>query len=203
MIESIYKTALAKTIETIDGRDISIIMWIQQQIDASPDNTIRMRLTDIKKALGPEFDNKSYSVIFYVLKRTLAHYDIDIRSRTHKKDDSQVFMMLPKYYATGHYENALINNIVTTENGDYVSILEWIKQHIGTNREFTIDVSYMKKILGQEFVKKSDDTFCVSIRNTLKKYDIIVKRQMQQDGKIKLLVSPLPSYHYQDARTYI
>ena len=196
MLDSIYKTALAKTIEAKDGIDISILMWIQQQIDTSPDNTIRMKFADVKKALGPEFDDKSYIAIFEGLKRVLVNYDIDIRSRIHKKDESQVLMMLPHYENNKKqslYEQALINNIVTTEDGDYVSILEWIKENIGTNRKFTIDVSYMKKILGQEFVKKSDNTLCVSLRHILKKYDVILKRKIQQDGNTKLLVSPLPS----------
>lgn len=43
-----------------------------------------------------------------------------------------------------------------------------IKQNIGTNREFTVDITYMKKILGPEFRKKNDDASRASLRNTLK-----------------------------------
>ena len=98
MLRPIYKEALAKIMETKDGIDISILMWIQQQIDASPDNTIRMKFADVKKALGPEFDNKSYPVIVEGLKRALLNYGIDVRSRTYKKDNSQILMMLPIKY---------------------------------------------------------------------------------------------------------
>ena len=99
MLKPIYKEALAKIIEhTQDGRDISILMWIQQQIDASPDKTIRMKFADIKKALGPEFENKRDFVIFEGLRRALTNYGIDVRSRTYKKDESQILMMLPIKY---------------------------------------------------------------------------------------------------------
>ena len=86
----------------------------------------------------------------------------------------------------GIYEEALINNIVTTEDGDYVSILEWIQQKIDTDRELTIDIAYMKKILGPEFGKKNDDAFRVSVRRILKKYDIFLKSKLQDNGSVKM-----------------
>lgn len=85
-------------ITTEDGEYVSLLQWIQQQIDASPDKTIRMKFTDVKKALGPEFENKRYFVIWEGLKRALLHYGIDVRSGRYKKDESQILMMLPIRY---------------------------------------------------------------------------------------------------------
>lgn len=89
------------------------------------------------------------------------------------------------------YEHALINNIITTEEGEYVSILEWIEQKINTShqKEFIVNLSYMKKVLGPEFINKNDDTVRVSIRNTLQKYDIRVTSALCDNGDIKLMMS--------------
>lgn len=85
------------------------------------------------------------------------------------------------------YEDALLNNIVTTEDGEYVSILEWIEQKIRTNKEFTVDMKYMKKILGPEFRKKNDDAIGVSLRSILEKYNIDLRRKLHHDG-MKLII---------------
>ena len=73
---------------------------------------------------------------------------------------------------SGIYEDALINNMVTTEDGEYISILEWAQQKINTSsdKELIVNVSYMKKILGPEFKDESHDAICVSIHQTFKKY---------------------------------
>ena len=88
------------------------------------------------------------------------------------------------------YEDALLNNIVTTEDGEYVSILEWIEQKISTNKEFTVDMAYMKKILGPEFRKKNDDSIGVSLRGILEKYNIDMRRKLHHDG-MKLIMRSL------------
>lgn len=99
MPPTLYKHILNDNMTvTEDGEYISILQWIQRQIDASSDNTIRMKIADIKKALGPEFENKRDYVIYEGLKRALIYYGIDVRSRTYKKDYSQVLIMLPIQY---------------------------------------------------------------------------------------------------------
>lgn len=99
MPPALYKHILNNNMTiTEDGEYISILSWIQQQIDASPDKTIRMKIVDIKKALGPEFENKRDYVIWEGLKRALINYGIDVRCRTYKKDFSQVLIMLPIIY---------------------------------------------------------------------------------------------------------
>lgn len=97
--QGIYKYTLNNNLTTTeDGEYVSILQWIQQQIDKSPDNTIRMKIVDIKKVLGPEFENKRDYVILEGLKRALINYGIDVRCRTYKKDFSQVLIMLPIIY---------------------------------------------------------------------------------------------------------
>lgn len=95
----LYKHVLNDTmITTEDGEYVSLLQWIQQQIDISPDKTIRMKYADVKKVLGPEFENKTYYVVWEGLRHALLSYGIDVKSRTYKKDDSQVLMMLPIKY---------------------------------------------------------------------------------------------------------
>lgn len=82
------------------------------------------------------------------------------------------------------YEDAILNNIVTAEDGEYVSILEWIEQNINTNKEFVVNMAYMKNILGPKFIKINIDAIGVSLRNTLAKYNIDVRRRSNIDGMI-------------------
>lgn len=84
------------------------------------------------------------------------------------------------------YEKALIDNLVTTEDGEYSSILGWLEQNISKNKEFTVDVGYIKKILGPEFNKKKDDVISISLRNILEKYNIGVRRTTQ--GNVRRLI---------------
>ena len=93
-----------------------------------------------------------------------------------------------KYMRSSLYEHALINNIITTEEGEYVSILEWIVQKINTSpdKNVMVDVAYMKKILGPEFRKKDENVVCSSLRHILMKYDVIVRRSFNNDGSMKI-----------------
>lgn len=93
--------------------------------------------------------------------------------------------------ALGIYDHALIDNLITTEEGEYVSILEWIEQKINTNRQkkFIVNLSYMKKVLGPEFIKKSDDAIRMSLRNTFQKHNIRMTGAVCEDGDIKLTMN--------------
>ena len=92
------------------------------------------------------------------------------------------------------YEYALVNNIITTEKGEYVSILEWIEQKININtyKEITVDIIYMKKILGPDFKDKSDETIRTSLRRTLKKFNIDLRTALIYDGSVKLTMRLIP-----------
>ncbi len=93
--------------------------------------------------------------------------------------------------ALGIYDYALIDNLITTEEGEYVSILEWIEQKINTSpqKEFIVNISYMKKILGPEFIKKNDDAVRISLRNTFQKHNIRMNSALCEDGDIKLTMN--------------
>jgi hypothetical protein len=92
----------------------------------------------------------------------------------------------------GIYGHAFIDNLITTEEGEYVSILEWIEQKINmsTQKELIVNLSYMKKVLGPEFIKKNDEAVRVSIRNTLQKHKIRMTSALCKDGDIKLIMNP-------------
>ena len=52
MPPALYKHILNNNMTvTEDGEYVSLLQWIQQQIDKSPDKTIRMKIIDIKKLL--------------------------------------------------------------------------------------------------------------------------------------------------------
>ncbi len=89
---------------------------------------------------------------------------------------------------SGIYNRALIDNLVTTEEGEYVNILEWIEQNINASpqKKFIVKISCMKKVLGPEFIKKNDGAVYMSIRSIFLKYNIIVARTVCEDGDIKL-----------------
>jgi hypothetical protein len=93
--------------------------------------------------------------------------------------------------ALGIYDHALIDNLITTEEGEYVSILEWIEQKINASpqKEFIVNLSYMKKVLGPEFIKKNDGAVYMSLRNTFQKYNISVTSAVCEDGDIKLTMN--------------
>lgn len=92
------------------------------------------------------------------------------------------------------YEDAILNNIVTTKDGEYVSILEWIEQNINTNKEFVVDMAYMKRILGPKFIKINTDAIGVSLRNTLTKYNIDVRRKSHNGNMILTMKYFIESY---------
>jgi len=94
--------------------------------------------------------------------------------------------MIPKRSTT--YEDALLNNIVTTEDGEFVTILEWVEQMTTVNKEFTVDMEYMKKILGPEFSNRNDDTVGTALRSSFKKHGIDMRRRSYSDG-MKLTMS--------------
>ena len=51
MPPALYKHILTNNMTvTGDGEYVSILQWIQRQIDVSPDKTIRMKIADIKKS---------------------------------------------------------------------------------------------------------------------------------------------------------
>lgn len=81
-------------------------------------------------------------------------------------------------------ELALINSLVTTEDGEYLTILEWIEQKISINKIFTVDTVYMKKILGPEFLNTQDYTIYDSLKPILKKHNIVISSKSQHDNTI-------------------
>ena len=86
----------------------------------------------------------------------------------------------------GNYEYAILNNIVTTKEGDYVTILEYIEQNIDKSpyKSVSTDVIYIKKILGSEFRNRGADTIYQSLKIILEKYNIRVNRSLKsKDGR--------------------
>lgn len=201
MVESIYKKALAKPIDNNEN-SVSILEWIIQQIDLSHDKTIRMKFKDLKSAIGPEFQDKNDGTLCEGLKRVLMSNGINVRSKTHKEDRSQLLIMYPINYRRDKikydnrerslYIDALTNNMVTTDDGNTVSILEWIRQEIDKSPKklSIVDTKYFKTILGPSFKDANHTAIYMSIRDALKKYNINTRRISYFYGNVIMTMSP-------------
>ncbi len=95
---AIYKDAIYRKIQIEENREITILQWIQQQIDYSNDGIIRMRFSDIKKIIGQKFEEKSDIDIINGLKRVLSENGIMVRLRSHVEDESIILTMEYKQF---------------------------------------------------------------------------------------------------------
>ena len=68
------------------------VTWLKDQVDTSPDKKIRVKVRDIAKAMGPEFDKKSDTAIYWGLKFVLFHEGMVIDTGT-AKDKSKLLVM--------------------------------------------------------------------------------------------------------------
>lgn len=58
--------------------------WLKDQISASPDKKIRLKVRDIANAMGPEFAKKSDTAIYWGLKFVLFHEGLVVDTGTAK-----------------------------------------------------------------------------------------------------------------------
>ncbi len=66
--------------------------WIKKSIESSKDGTIRMKITDFAKELGPDFVKKSPVVIQRNLKSVLFNNGIIIESGLHRDGEKLLIM---------------------------------------------------------------------------------------------------------------
>jgi predicted type IV restriction endonuclease/RNA polymerase subunit RPABC4/transcription elongation factor Spt4 len=70
-----YKTAI-----------VPIIPWIKKQINSNNDGIARVKISDMTKVMGSEFEKKSNTSIYWGLKYTLFEYDVIVDMCTHDGD---------------------------------------------------------------------------------------------------------------------
>lgn len=68
------------------------VQWLKDQIAVSPDKKIRVKTRDIAKAMGPEFEKKSDTAIYWGLKFVLFHEGIVVETGT-ARDKSKLVVM--------------------------------------------------------------------------------------------------------------
>lgn len=68
------------------------VAWLKDQVDTSPDKKIRLKVRDIAKEMGPEFDKKSDTAIYWGLKFVLFHEGMVVDTGT-AKDKSKLLVM--------------------------------------------------------------------------------------------------------------
>jgi hypothetical protein len=66
--------------------------WLKEQIIASPDKKIRLKVRDIANAMGPEFVKKSDTAIYWGLKFVLFHEGLVVDTGT-AKDKSKLLVI--------------------------------------------------------------------------------------------------------------
>jgi hypothetical protein len=69
------------------------IPWIKEQIQNSKDGTIIVRTKDIGKEMGPEFEKKNPTSIYWGLKHILRHHDIVVDQDIHDKSGDKLLIM--------------------------------------------------------------------------------------------------------------
>lgn len=151
---TIYKDAIYRKITIEENREITILQWIQQQIDYSDDGIIRMRFSDIKNVIGKKFEDKSDIDIFNGLKRVLSENGIMVRLRSHVEDESVILTMEYK-----QYENDKIK-IADKKNSDKGNIIVhkdtiWVGKFKDKTGTFEILVPANKKEQTIDKIRKS------------------------------------------------
>ncbi len=68
------------------------VQWLKDRIQESPDGKIRVKIRDMAKSMGPEFDKKSDTAIYWGLKFVLFHEGIVVDTGT-AKDKSKLLVM--------------------------------------------------------------------------------------------------------------
>lgn len=68
------------------------VQWIKDSIEHSKDDTIRMKIKDLAKELGKEFDKLQDTSIYWGLKYALFAEGIVVDQTTHK-DNSKILVM--------------------------------------------------------------------------------------------------------------
>lgn len=68
------------------------VQWLKDRIQESPDGKIRVKIRDMANTMGPEFDKKSDTAIYWGLKFVLFHEGIVVDTGT-AKDKSKLLVM--------------------------------------------------------------------------------------------------------------
>lgn len=68
------------------------VIWLKEQIAASPDEKIRLKVRDMANAMGGDFAKKSDTAIYWGLKFVLFHEGIVVDTGT-AKDKSKLLVM--------------------------------------------------------------------------------------------------------------
>jgi len=69
-----------------------LIPWLYESIDQSNDKKIRIRLRDIVREMGPEFEKKSNSAIYWGIKFVLFNEGIIVDTGSSQKDEYMLVM---------------------------------------------------------------------------------------------------------------
>lgn len=68
------------------------VQWIKDQIRESPDGKIRLKVRDIARVMGPEFEKRSDTAIYWALKFVLFHEGIVVDTGTAIDKDKLLVM---------------------------------------------------------------------------------------------------------------
>ena len=66
---------------------INLVGWIKEEIEKKPERTIVVKIDDVAKEMGPEFEKAGYQIMYQALKAILFQNGIFLSMATHKDGD--------------------------------------------------------------------------------------------------------------------
>ena len=90
-----------------------LIPWLEENINKSPDQRVIIKISDMTKELGPEYEKKSDSAIYWALKFVLFHNGIFVDTATHKGGGK--LLVMRKATTEDRLPGSLTKNIDTPE----------------------------------------------------------------------------------------
>lgn len=70
-----------------------LIPWLTEQIEKSPDGKIRIRIKDIAKEMGSEFEKKGNTAMYWGLKFVLFHNGIVVNMGGSDKQENKLLLL--------------------------------------------------------------------------------------------------------------
>lgn len=160
---------------------VKLIPWIREQINKSHDNIIRIKVTDIKKEMGPEFEKISEIELYWGLKPVLYKYSISLETGKTKNDEALYLMKSFK-------EIILPQDIIKLKVEPKIPIISPTEIASGEKRFLT---SIVKRI----------DELELPVRQNIIVFNIMVEgAKFAIDQNIE--VEDLLTYYHADERTY-
>ena len=160
---------------------INLVGWIKEEIARRPDRIIVVKIDDVAKEMGPEFENAGYPVMYQALKVILFQNGIFLSMATHKDGDKTFVLrevregdeLAPSY--------SLIKNRIKQEE-----ILDKEEKKRRKKKDFSIEVGVessrgrirKEKLILQEKERERERQEKIAMREEIKKLKEILRGRL-------------------------